>query len=113
MKRIALAGLLVVLSASTASAGVTPASAGVFETAGEWLTAYESTDSHDRLIALTHFVGIHRGLHWAVVAVISFSIGGVPFPRMAPGSWGLIAYYPQKGTSSFSLIHNFRRYLAC
>src|SRR5438093_8537146 len=47
----------------------------------------------------------------SVVSVISFSIGGVPFPRMAPGSWGLTAYCPQKGTSPFSLIHNFRRYL--
>src|SRR2546427_4309712 len=48
----------------------------------------------------------------SVVSVISFSIGGVPFPRMAPGSWGLTAYCPQKGTSPFSLIHNFRRYLS-
>src|SRR5260370_2923347 len=47
----------------------------------------------------------------SVVSVISFSIGGVPFPRMAPGSWGLTASSPQKGTSPFSLIHNFRRYL--
>ena len=40
--------------------------------------------------------------------VITYNIGGVPFPRVAPGPWGLTMQLPQKGTSPFSLIHNFR-----